>query len=60
MVVVAAVAATATRNGFKRSQCNVAWGGYAWARGSGCLKFDPHMWTLDQGQTEQGDWTMST
>jgi hypothetical protein len=20
----------------------------------------PHMWTLDQGQTQQGDWTMST
>jgi hypothetical protein len=19
-----------------------------------------HMWTLDQGQTQQGDWTMST
>jgi hypothetical protein len=20
----------------------------------------PHMWTLDQGQTQQGDWTLST
>jgi hypothetical protein len=20
----------------------------------------PHMWTLDQGQTQQGDWTMNT
>jgi hypothetical protein len=34
-VVVAEVAAAA-RNGSKFSQCNVAWVGFPWARGSGC------------------------
>jgi hypothetical protein len=31
MAVVAAV-----RNGSKFSQCNVAWRGFPWAKGSGC------------------------
>jgi hypothetical protein len=35
-----AVAAAAARNGAKFSQCNVAWGGFPWARDSGCQKFD--------------------
>jgi hypothetical protein len=35
-VVVMAAAAAAVRNGYKFSQCNLAWGGFLWARGSGC------------------------
>jgi hypothetical protein len=32
--------AVMARNGIKFSQCNVAWGGFPWARCSGCQKFD--------------------
>jgi hypothetical protein len=35
-----AVVAAAVRNGSQFSQCNVAWGGFPQARGSGCQKFD--------------------
>jgi hypothetical protein len=38
-VVMVAVAA-AVRNGSKFSQCNVAWGGFPWARGFRILKVD--------------------
>jgi hypothetical protein len=36
LVMVSAV----VRNGAKFSQCNVAWGGFPGAGGSGCQKFD--------------------
>jgi hypothetical protein len=34
------IVVAASRNGTEFSQCSVAWGGFPWARGSGCEKFD--------------------
>jgi hypothetical protein len=34
------VAAAAEVAALKFSQCNVLWGSFPWARGSGCQKFD--------------------
>jgi hypothetical protein len=36
MVAEAVAAAAAVRNGSKISQCNLEWGGFPWARSSGC------------------------
>jgi hypothetical protein len=45
------------RNGTKFSQCSVAWGGFPWARVSGCQKFDlvDALFPLDGGRRREGN-----
>jgi hypothetical protein len=40
VAMVAVAEAGAMRNGPKFSQCNMVWGGFQLARGSGCQRFD--------------------